>query len=875
VYYSTGGEIRILAYPDYYNPSPNGTTNEWLNTYLSIVVNKTGESNNWDFTFQHNHTTDGRWADVGTLDNIAVPNGSDLSNSISLDGNDYLSAGDTTLNGVTDDSDFTIVTWLKPSSLSSSASNHGTKNVWFARASDSNNDNLEIGIDDATGKIQVYLDENADDNIKSLGGSITAGSWHFVAVRWDSGNIKVWIDGNTYTTTFSGTTMDDASGSPITIGCTAHSDIFFNGLIDDMYAFSTAISDARVAELYNLSNGKYEPSNTSGLQAMWHFDGDYTDSKNSFDLSTSGDPSFSTDTKIQAPVTENITIGMWFSGLDWGETYYWRVSAYNSTLDRYSNSSVYSFTTLHNDTEPSKTYYSQGADIYIEPVYTESEPDKVYYSLGGQISVAILANLSNPYPANGTTGVWLSTPLRIDANKTGNITGLDISFQTNNTQDDSWFDITTLSKDIPPNATIQVWWSGLDWNTTYYWRVKAVNTTTGKTAYSDVYHFTTLHNDTEPSKVYYSQGADIYVEPVYTESEPDIIYYSTGSQIPINRPYATDPIPADGKDGGRYTQFSVLINCINTSDIIDSIEFHWSDGTLFGTVSNVHAGDRASVNVSGLTNYTWYHWYVVINNGNWSVTSDTWSYNPHNNLPTIVETPTNNSNNVAVYRKLVGGSYERFVKITWNMTDGDGDGMSFKLSVQDPSTGTWIQRWTILDYNVTNGSYSHDESLFNETNRYYNWSLWVSDGYNSTTYYYTFYTEFFVDFWWTPEYPTQDDTVQFNMTGENIDAVNWSFGDEYYSTGWYPTHQYDIAGYYNVTLTVFNTTDNKNASLSKTIRIDRNVTMLTPNEGYAGYNWIAWQGNETNASSMADILNLSRGYWIHYYNSSSGEWDGY
>jgi len=571
-----------------------------------------------------------------------------------------------------------------------------------------------------------------------------------------------------------------------------------------------------------------------------------------------------------------VEVSLWWSGLDWNTTYYWRVSAYNSSIGAYSNSSVYSFTTKLTDPEPDIVYYSIGSQIYVQPEYTEPEPNIVYYSLGAEINVYNIANLSNPYPSNGSTGIWLSTPLRIDVNKTGDVMQLDIIFETNCTADGSWAEIGRVTQSFPPNATIQIWWSGLDWNTTYYWRVRAVNVTTGMTQYSEIYHFTTLPYQPEPNIVYYSLGAEIYVQPVYTENEPNIVYYSLGANIPIGKPSVGDPIPANNTAYGKPDlNFSVYVSDDDANDTIDKVEFY-IDGSKYGEVLNVPANSRATIYVSGLTNWTWHTWYVKVYDGNWTITSDWWRYRPANHPPVIDEDPDNGSTNVAVYRKLVSGEWQRFVRLYWNLTDGDGDGMNFILWVKDPDTGTWIQRWTILDYSMYNGSYYQDEKLFNETGQTYYWKVWVSDGKNETTQIFHFFTQFFIDFWWYPEYPTTDDIVHFYSITEGADDWKWEFGDGTNVTGVNETtHQYLVAGYYNVTLWVYNATNDVWGSLTKTIRIDRNVTLITPKEGTAGYNWFAWQGNATNSSKLAELLNLSKGYWIHYYNASSDEWEGY
>ena len=433
-------------------------------------------------------------------------------------------------------------------------------------------------------------------------------------------------------------------------------------------------------------------------------------------------------------------------------------------------------------------------------------------------------------------------------------------------------------QNIPVNETMEtlsIWFSGLDWNKTYWWRVSARNDTLGVYSNSSIYSFTTRISDPEPNITYYSLGSQIYVNPVYAIPEQNITYYSIGAEIPISKPYPKNPIPANNTAYGRTSlNFSVYIQDVDANDIIDYVEFYWANGTMFGNVSNIHANTRANVSVSGLHKLTWYEWYVVVHDGNWVVQSDTWRYRPANNPPVVTFSPANNSTNVAVYRKLVSGEWKRFVRLQWNMSDADGDGMNFTLYIKDPSTGSWIMRWQILGNQVRNGSYYQDEMFFNKTLQHYYWRLIVSDGINTTTYNLTFYTQFFIDFWWKPEYPTQEDTIQFCSITEGADNWKWDFGNGYNVTGSNETaYRYNLANFYNVTLRVYNSTNNVWGSLTKTIRVDRNVTLYTT-KGHAGINYFVWHlPNETTMQGIAKNLSLSKGEWVHYYNKSREKWD--
>jgi len=662
---------------------------------------------------------------------------------------------------------------------------------------------------------------------------------------------------------------------------------------------------------------------------------------------------------------------------------------------------IYTLPYTYTDIEINYEYYSFGASIYVKGLYADTELNTEYYTFGAVINVYNIIILSNPYPANGSTNIWISTPIRIDANKSGDASTFSIIFLTNDTHDGSWVEFSNITKVIPPNATIETWWGILEFNKTYYWRVKAINST-GVVQYSPVYNFKTASTDSEINCEYYSFGTKIYTLPyTYTDNELDIEYYSfgayikiyylpqfynpypdgteneplsillsietnkdggdtywdyifltndthdgsfteigrrsnikvnnsiinlsmwlgildygktyywmvsaynstldvysnssiysfktilnyeelrvefytVGAEVPISPPYPKDPIPANNTEGGKNSiNFSIFIYDVFENDTIDKVEFYWLNGTKFGEVTNFNANTRVGVYVENLTNYTWHYWYVRVYDGNWVITSDTWRYKPFNRIPVIDESPENGSSNVAVYRKLVSGEWKRFVRLFWNLTDEDGDGMSFILYVKNSDTGEWVQRWTILDYSVHNGSYYHDEDFFNDTLKTYYWKVWVSDGYNETTQEFYFYTQFFIDFWWIPEYPTTDDIVSFYSITEGADDFRWEFGDTHNRSGINETtHRYYLAGYYNITLCVYNRTNNVWGYLTKELRVDRNVTIKTLSYGIAGYNFFTWHMNKTNSSKLAELLGITNG-WIHYYNRSNNNWDGY
>jgi fibro-slime domain-containing protein len=172
----------------------------------------------------------------------------------SFDGIGYIDTGDS-FNEVfgTSSNQFTITAWIKPTDLSDSQTNHKTKNTFFAKASDAKNDNIEIGVN-PDGSLHLYLDTKKRDKFADIGGGITPDAWHFVAVAYKDGIVKVNIDGTLYedSTTWKGATIiDSAEGSPLIIGGSLHVDNFFQGQIDEVKIYKEALTDAEMEARYN------------------------------------------------------------------------------------------------------------------------------------------------------------------------------------------------------------------------------------------------------------------------------------------------------------------------------------------------------------------------------------------------------------------------------------------------------------------------------------------------------------------------------------------------------------------------------------------------------------------------------------------------
>ena len=173
--------------------------------------------------------------------------------------NDYLDMGDILNNVIGASSNsFSLAAWINPSSLSSSLTNHRTQNCFAAKASDSNNDNFEIGVN-TNGTIHVYLDTSGKDKYTEFGvaGSVAVNTWSFVVLTYDNGSVAVTINSNRYenTSTWSGGgNLDTAAGSSFTIGSSQHTDNYFSGKIDEVMVFSKALTQEEITSLYTLSH---------------------------------------------------------------------------------------------------------------------------------------------------------------------------------------------------------------------------------------------------------------------------------------------------------------------------------------------------------------------------------------------------------------------------------------------------------------------------------------------------------------------------------------------------------------------------------------------------------------------------------------------
>jgi hypothetical protein len=190
-----------------------------------------------------------------------------VRSGVEFDGSNFVSY----TNGLQDTNDpfddgsmeFTLTAWVKPDVLTNGRSNHYTQNCFAAKASDPNNDNFEIGINSGSisgqlrGTVHVYIDctGSGADAYADFGyeGDVVVGAWNFIAIRFnaDTGTVDVRINDNWYSNTarWSGANdLDQAEGSPFTIGATEHINTYFDGVIDELAVYNEYLDNDDVED---------------------------------------------------------------------------------------------------------------------------------------------------------------------------------------------------------------------------------------------------------------------------------------------------------------------------------------------------------------------------------------------------------------------------------------------------------------------------------------------------------------------------------------------------------------------------------------------------------------------------------------------------
>ncbi len=229
-------------------------------------------------TFENSKVVDAQgYADGIAKGGVLSSSDGKIKRAVNFTGKNYIDTGDSfnEIFGSTNNQ-FTITAWIKPSKLLDTKTNHNTKNTFIAKASDSKNDNLEIGVN-PNGSLHLYLDTKGKDKYADFGSGITTDNWHFVAVSYDGDKVIVNIDGNNYensSTWVNGGNVDQALGSPFTIGASLHIDNFFNGLVDEVKIYDVAFEGDTLNAIYlkDKNNNGFDRVTQTCMISEYRFD---------------------------------------------------------------------------------------------------------------------------------------------------------------------------------------------------------------------------------------------------------------------------------------------------------------------------------------------------------------------------------------------------------------------------------------------------------------------------------------------------------------------------------------------------------------------------------------------------------------------------
>jgi len=199
-----------------------------------------------------------------------------VSYHLSFDGvNDQVLLGD--INALDGPSMLTISLWFSRTQDLSANSNHNVSNIMFAKASDSENDNIEIGTDGT--HIEIYIDSGGYNGTLNYDAGIENNIWYHFTFTYNKNETnegKLYINGSEVNTWNQwGGNIDNAGGSPVTIGNTNHIETPFNGNINEVAIWNEALTATEITTVYNsgsgfnasVNSGNY--SSASNLVGYW------------------------------------------------------------------------------------------------------------------------------------------------------------------------------------------------------------------------------------------------------------------------------------------------------------------------------------------------------------------------------------------------------------------------------------------------------------------------------------------------------------------------------------------------------------------------------------------------------------------------------
>lgn len=145
-----------------------------------------------------------------------------------------------------------VCCWFKTSTTHASETPMVNKGGFISETTGSN---LNYGLwINSTNKIKGGFEDSAGvDYYVTSPNAYADGVWHFACVTYDGTTLKLYIDGNTTpVATLATTATPETNAQPLVLGRNSNaSNRFFNGCIDEVKIFDTAITASEQNEIYN------------------------------------------------------------------------------------------------------------------------------------------------------------------------------------------------------------------------------------------------------------------------------------------------------------------------------------------------------------------------------------------------------------------------------------------------------------------------------------------------------------------------------------------------------------------------------------------------------------------------------------------------
>lgn len=147
----------------------------------------------------------------------------------------------------------TAVVWFKRDTDQSSSTNHDVSNVLLAKASESDNDNFELGTSGEN--INLYLDcddDGGDNTTENIAAGIENDTWYNLVITFDNGMVHLYLNNtNIYSNDWGGKMDSDADPSNFTIGRSLHENAPLNGFVKMVSVFDRVITSSEIESVYN------------------------------------------------------------------------------------------------------------------------------------------------------------------------------------------------------------------------------------------------------------------------------------------------------------------------------------------------------------------------------------------------------------------------------------------------------------------------------------------------------------------------------------------------------------------------------------------------------------------------------------------------